>query len=345
MFVSLLARLLHLRRSKPAPPDSPAILVIRRNRMGDMICTLPLFKAIRAKFPKCRLVVACDGPGAPIARACPHVDAVIVLTQKSLTGRYPALIHDALRLQGFDIAIAVKGGFDYRLACLVRLSNAYQRIGFALDRKTESVAFAKKFYTHALLLPETIASDHQVETQHRLLEPLGISDAPGDPELPIPQESRDYADAILRQPPFVDSRGQRQPFVLINLACNRVYPLTDPELITFIQRILNETPYLIGLVSGPVRTPACISLLEKIASPRVIAVETPRVLDLAGFLIHATGFVAPEGGTTHLSALTNTPAIVLWSEGNFNKWRSRCTRHSYVTPAPPRRHIEASVDL
>ncbi|HEY0256557.1 MAG TPA: hypothetical protein VGC39_03860, partial [Candidatus Methylacidiphilales bacterium] len=53
-------------RHSPSHPDSPRILVIRRNRMGDMICTLPLLHALRKGYPTAHLTVACDPAGAPI---------------------------------------------------------------------------------------------------------------------------------------------------------------------------------------------------------------------------------------------------------------------------------------
>ena len=46
------APLLLARKHRPrAACDDPRLLVIRRNRMGDMICTLPLLRVLRTHFP------------------------------------------------------------------------------------------------------------------------------------------------------------------------------------------------------------------------------------------------------------------------------------------------------
>jgi len=84
---NLLALPLKLRRHHQPRhnPSDPRILVIRRNRMGDMIYTLPLLHALRRHYPQAHLTVACDPPGAPIARACESVNEVIVL--EPLAGR------------------------------------------------------------------------------------------------------------------------------------------------------------------------------------------------------------------------------------------------------------------
>ena len=94
---------------RPQPGSSgPRILVIRRNRLGDMLCTLPLLHALRSHFPQAHIAVACDSPGAPAARACQAVNDVIVLEPG--WNRLVSSLGDAVHLQGYDQVIAAKGG-------------------------------------------------------------------------------------------------------------------------------------------------------------------------------------------------------------------------------------------
>ena len=57
-------------------------------------------------------------------------------------------------------------------------------------------------------------------------------------------------------------------------------------------------------------------------------------MDLAALLEKAHLLITPEGGAAHLAAAMGTPALVLWSEGPFQKWRSRGKRHAYVHALP-----------
>lgn len=124
------AMTLRVRHPRPGPPSPgvPRILVIRRNRMGDMIYTLPLLHTLRRHHPRAHISVACDPLGAPIAQACEAVNDVVILA----TGWNPwqATYKNAGALQDYDWVIAAKGGFDRRLAVLARLTNATLRIGF-----------------------------------------------------------------------------------------------------------------------------------------------------------------------------------------------------------------------
>ncbi len=130
LFARALAASLRLaqRRSPRAVCDDPRILIIRRNRMGDMICTLPLIRALRRHYPKARVTIACDAAGVPIAQACSAIDHVIPLERGWYLWTMP--LQRPHEWQDFDWVIAAKAGFDRRLAALARLSNAARRIGF-----------------------------------------------------------------------------------------------------------------------------------------------------------------------------------------------------------------------
>src|ERR1700761_3741330 len=106
--IHMLARSLRLRsRYQPrAAATDPRILVIRRNRMGDMIYALPLLHALRRHFANAHITVACDPAGELIARCCGAVDEVIVL--KPGWNPWQATLKNAAALQGHDWVVAAK---------------------------------------------------------------------------------------------------------------------------------------------------------------------------------------------------------------------------------------------
>jgi len=303
-------------------PSDPRILIIRRNRMGDMIYTLPLLHALRRHFPKAHLTMVCDPPGAPIARTCPAVNEVIVL--QSGWNPWQALMKNAAVLQEYDWVIAAKGGFDRRLAVLARLTNAVVRIGFERHADRDSA-----YYTDPVALPPNPHDEHQIETLLRLLKPLGLvqpTEYTVDLGLIIPETSRVFAAGVLAQAPFIPSR----PFVLINLSSTVRLKFREEDFIGLMRWILATTELAIGLVGVPADQQKAVEIAHCMASNRIVAVETPGPLDLAALLQHAVCLITPEGGAAHLAAVVNTPAIVLWSEGPFKKWYSRGPGHVFV---------------
>jgi heptosyltransferase-3 len=298
----------------------PRILVIRRNRLGDMICTLPLLHALRRNLPTAHIAVACDEAGAPIARACGSVNQTIVLQSQGF--HWLRLFRDAKRLQGFDWVIAAKGGFDRRLASLGRLTNGIRRIGFA---EKDGGGFA--YYTDPVSLPGD-AREHQIETQLRLLSPLGITHATQslDLRLELPESAQNFATNLLSQVPLANGAG----LLLINISSTSRLLFRDEDFLELVAQLLTATDLTIGFVAAPAEQAKARDLAGHAKSKRVTAFATPGPLELAALLQRAAIFLTPEGGAAHLAAATDTPAVVLWSEGPFEKWRSRSDRHIFI---------------
>jgi ADP-heptose:LPS heptosyltransferase len=306
-FLDRLAPLLALRRKhqpRRTAPD-PRILVIRRNRLGDMIYTLPLLHALRRHHPQAHITVACDPLGEPIALACPAVNDVILLDP----GWNPiqAAFRNAAHLQDYDWVIAAKGGFDGRLAMLTRLTNAAVRIGFT---------------------PE-----HQIETLLRLLAPLGLAKPTGfsvNLSLKLPDSAVQFARETRLKPPFSEARR----FVLINISSTVPLKFGEEDFIALSKRLLNLTDLAIGFVASPKDQQKAREIVMCMASKRIVAVETPGPLELAALMDDAAFVLTPEGGAAHLAAARKRPALVLWSEGPFEKWHSRHERHVFVQNQP-----------
>jgi ADP-heptose:LPS heptosyltransferase len=317
---------LRRRHTPQASPIEPRILVIRRNRMGDMINALPLLHALRRHFPKCHLTVACDPRGEPIAQACPAVNEVVVLDPG--WNPWQAAFANASRLQDYDWVLAAKGGFDRRLAVLTRLTNAAIRIGFEkrLDRPSA-------YYTDPVAMPDASEEEHQIETLLRLLKPIGVIKSTAvsvDLSLRVPESSRAFAQQVLTQPVFASSSR----YMLINISSTVGIKFKEGDFIALAGRVLGSTTLAVGLVGAPTDQQKAHEIALCMGSKKIAAIDTASPLDLAALLENAAFFVTPEGGAAHLAATVNTPALVLWSEGPFKKWHSRGRRHLFVHAEP-----------
>ena len=315
----------------PAGPEKIGrILVIRRNRMGDMICTLPLLNALRQRFPAAYLRVVCDALGEPVARASGAVDDVHVL--KKGLNRWHMALRNVSALRGFDLAIGVKGGFDKVLAAMVRLSGARSRIGFqAVEAGSRSF-----FYTHPLPLPPP--GEHQVETCARLLAPLGITTVPLRFKIECPAAAQIFADDFLKK----SGLGSRRYFAVFNLSSNRGEYWPAGKYAEII-RWLAERGGAVIFSCLPTERKVALELAALAAPAPVAVAEPPSLLCLAALLERATLLLTPEGGCAHLAAATGTPAIVLWPpRGPLVKWRSRGALHFDLLGKPGMADIEVA---
>jgi heptosyltransferase-3 len=319
--VDILARALRIvRRAPAADAEAPRLLVIRRNRMGDMICTLPLLRALRRRFPRARLTVACDQAGFPIAQACAAVDRVILLRRGWRLWTAP--FGSPLQWQDFDCVIAVKAGFDRRLGGLARLTNAGRRIGY------ENAA-ASEFYTDPVPLPAELWNVHQIEATLGLLAPLGIAPRANpvdDLRLDLPDSALAFAKKLS---PFWKDRR----LVLINLSSTAPLCFRDEDFAGLIGELSARDDVRVGLVALPSDAPRAHRLSAN-GNNGVRVLATPGPLELAALIQHARVFVTGEGGGAHLAAAMGKPAVVLWSEGPFEKWYSRGPEHVFLRLEP-----------
>jgi ADP-heptose:LPS heptosyltransferase len=295
--------------------DLRRILVIRRNRMGDMICTLPLLRALREKFPQATLKVVCDELGAPIAQACEAVDEVVVL--KKGFNRLHTRFRNRRQLRNRDLTIGVKVGFDKTLAALIRCSGARYQIGFADDAKAS-------IYTHPVPLPPF--NEHQIDSCLRLLEPLGIKQPKLDLHLELPAKAIEFAEELATKNKFAG-----RSIVIFNLSYNRAAAWPLENFAELGRLVLQSTNGLIGLSCLPKDYLPAEKLRSQLNSDSVFILQPTTPLELAAVLRKTNLLVTPEGGAAHLAATTATPAIVLWPlHGVIDKWQSRCASHHQI---------------
>ncbi|HSI85636.1 MAG: glycosyltransferase family 9 protein [Candidatus Methylacidiphilales bacterium] len=348
VLVPLIAKLYARRPGVPAADASDSrpkrILILRRNRMGDMLCAYPLIRAIRLAYPEAVIHIACDKAALAVAQACPHADGAILL--RPGWHRWHMALRNAGDLQGYDVAVAVKGGFDLVLASLLRLTNAPMRIGFRpkdSERSGSDVAISSEisaFYTH--ILPPPPWGEHQMETCLRLAGPLlaaptksrhitdigsDIHAAIRDGALRISPDIRRWADDALTRivPGFSHAAGPSR-FALINISSTTPLKWKDAYFQEFVRRLVHDLSLPAAFVFAPADQPRAEVMVRALAIPGVTSLATPTPLHLAAVLQHAAFLFSPEGGAGHLASFTGTPLLLLWSEGPYEKWHPRAEK-------------------
>ena len=289
------------------------IAIIRRNRLGDLICTLPLIHTLRTRFPQSDILLVSDEAGCEVARWSGEVNRVSLF--KSAFPKFLNPWFNKRTFQGCDLVIAAKGGFDRGLAKVVRASEVAIRIGFDPCSPSD-------YYTHPIPLPEY---EHQIKTLFRLLLPLGI------------MEPSDYRFDL--SIPSIDSRlfdwesGEEKKRLLLTLTCNRGQYWPVDSYLDCIDRLLALGNTKIGVMKRP-EDLFSVDLDQRLRSRGVVIFEPMNLAVVANLLKSADGFITPEGGLAHLAACTGTATIVLWRpDGVIQKWGSTAKRHLDLQPS------------
>jgi ADP-heptose:LPS heptosyltransferase len=152
----------------------------------------------------------------------------------------------------------------------------------------------------------------------------------GDLNLRVPESARKFVEDILAEPPFVPQTR----YMVINFSSTVGLKFREEDFIALMRRVLSTTDLALALVAAPADQQKAQEIADCMASKRIIAVQTPGPLELAALLDRASFLLTPEGGAAHLAAAMGTSALVLWSEGPFEKWYSRGRNHAYVRAEP-----------
>lgn len=149
--------------------DYKNILVVRTDRIGDVVLSLPLAKIIKEKFPGCRITFLVRQYTKAVVEGNPYIDEVLTIFEEK--NSFPILTNVIkIRSKKFDTAIIVYPTFS--LALIIFLAGIKKRIGTGY--RLYSFLFNKKVYEH-----RKYAEKHELEYNISLLSKIGINPAIG----------------------------------------------------------------------------------------------------------------------------------------------------------------------
>jgi lipopolysaccharide heptosyltransferase II len=141
------------------------ILIVRTDRIGDVVLTLPLAGIIKKHIPDAKVTFLVSDYTKPLARNCKLIDEVITL--KTSNGRLKITENINLLKNKFDACIVAFPTF--KLALILFLSKIKIRIGTGY--RWYSFLFNKKIYEH-----RKYGKRHELEYNVQLLNHIGINE-------------------------------------------------------------------------------------------------------------------------------------------------------------------------
>ena len=145
--------------------DPKNILIVRTDRIGDVVLSLPLASIIKKHFPECTVTFLLREYTEPLATNNPDIDEVITL--KEVNGKPSVKENVQLLKNKFDVSIVAYP--TYPIALILFLSNIKTRIGTGY--RWYSFLFNKKNYEH-----RKDGKYHELEYNVHLLRQLGIDE-------------------------------------------------------------------------------------------------------------------------------------------------------------------------
>lgn len=281
------------------------ILVIRRDNIGDLVCTLPMLSSLRRQCPDAWIGVLCNSYNVAVLAGNSDIDAVFAYRKAKHrppgTSRLTIWLETAgllwrLRRRSIDLAIVASPGGE-RFA---RLVGAKQ------------------------IVADKQAPGHEAEACLDLLRPLGLSAEPG-PFSPVrPDHARRAALAARLE-------TRPGPVVGIHLSARRPSQRWPAERFAALARRLVASgkagQVLLFWAPGAADDPQhpgdddkAKEVLSALHGLPVIAMPTRTLEDLIAGLDLCDRVICADGGAMHLAAGLGKPIVCLFGDSSTTRW-------------------------
>jgi len=301
--------------------DRPAILLLRLERVGDLLMTLDAIAAVRASAPEATIDLIVGEWNEPVARLIPGLDRVETLNAPWLSRdaggqSFPAMAARAWawRRRGYDLAINFEG--DIRSNVLVGLSGARRRVGFEMagggPMLTDRVPFDPAVHTrtNALRLVERAFG---LAAGSRAMPRPGS----GSPRLGLPDEVRARAASLLA------GVADGAAVVVVHAGGGREIKQWNLERFADVVNRLSASHGAAFVWSGSAEDRELVATMRAGLRPDVGGIDLVGRVDLitlAAVLERADLLITGDTGPMHLGAALDVPLVAIFGPSDPARW-------------------------
>ncbi len=285
------------------------VLFLRHDRIGDMILTTGILRAIAQAYPTIQLDVLASPINAPILRAEPYVHEVVVARTKTPTS-WPGTFR-ALRRRRYDAVIDCMVTAPSLTTLLLMLaSGARYRIG---------VAQRGNDFAYTLRVPPRETAEHIVDQLGALLSAFGLQPATTDlrPRMELTRAERERGERAWRGE--VDDRPPSGLRLLVNVSAGR--PRTqwpDDRFVEVIRDARARFPTAEIVVIGSPRDRDRGARIASEGGARLVRDEGIR--DAMAIVAAADVVFTADTSIAHAATVFDKPAVVLYSSDYARVW-------------------------
>lgn len=310
-----------------------SVLILRYDKIGDMIVTRPVFRILKSRNPGLQVgVIASPGNRALIEHDA-NVDKCYVIGSNPLADFFEII---RARRAGYEVVLNLV--FN-RTTSGALLANLIAPGGTKIGQGDEKYGF---YYNVLLQLPRMqVPMTELLATYLEEVFGFRIKKAELDLSLNVPPASRNMVDQFLR------SHGlKKKSFAVVNLSVGeQVRKLTRVQYMSVIDFLRNVCKLPVLLISVSSEHKLARELAESSSAVRFPDSGSATLLEVAVLIEMARLVISPETSIVHFAAASKTPVVALYSSQKLDgEWVPFRVPHRIVT-APgkaPVSHIAPS---
>lgn len=301
--------------------QAPKILVIRRDNIGDLVCTTPLISALRRRHPGAHIAALVNTYNRQVLEGHPDLDAVYAYAKAKhrLPGQSRAALYwdkllllRKLRAQHFDYALLASPHPGASALLLARWIAPAHVAGYA-----EATGLVD------LALPQDASgAKHEVEHVFGLAKLFGIESAPGKISMTVDAAARARASAAL------GTRDPGRKLIALHISARKPSQRWPAgRYAELIQALAAEADFLLLWSPGAADHPQhpgddakAQAIMDAAGNLPLTAYPTQELRDLAAALSLADYVICSDGGAMHIAAALGKPILCFFGDSDATRW-------------------------
>ncbi|MGR3292469.1 MAG: glycosyltransferase family 9 protein [Candidatus Scalindua sp.] len=280
-----------------------SILVVRLDRIGDMVMTTPIFRALKEKWPDVQVTVLTNPINKNIIINNPFIDYILVYDRENMHKGFNSRIifFRSIREREFDLVIDPYLDYELKTSFITRFVGNRFRLGFEF-------AGREIFYNiryDANVFPASTEKKHMIDYNLDLVTCLGVETKQRQPEIFLGSDEKEKAYNLLEKAgvnpenriigihPGGHYESQRWPIKKFAAISDCLITNYGIKVILFAGR--EEKPLMSEFKDYAVETPIILNDLS--------------LREFMSTLSHCSLFLCNNSGPLHIATALNIPTV------------------------------------
>ncbi len=277
------------------------ILIVRTDRIGDVLLSTPVIKALRDNYPYAYIAMMVSPYGKNIVEDNPYLDEVIVYDKDGKHKSWGRSLKFALNLKKkrFDLAVILHPTNRVHLVAFfagIRRRVGYGRkLGFLLTDRIKHI--------------KQLGEKHESEYALDLVRYLGIEPKEKTLFLPINPESEAWVEELFKHEEI--KKTDRLLAIHPGASCpSKIWP--NERFADVADRLIARYGFKALVIAGPKDLALAESVIRHMHKPAVNLSGKTSVSQLASILKRCNLFISNDSGPVHIACAVGTPVISIF---------------------------------
>lgn len=286
------------------------VLFLRPEKIGDMVISLPIFDALKEKYPHISISILASPRSLSLVKDDPRFDNVFVYRKRLIRDIRELM---AIRSEKFDVVLDMIDDDSVTTLFYSQLASSQGvRIGIGKNRHAD---FYDYNHNHA-----DGVGGHIVDNTMKLLEPFGINAPASRPSPPyVPESATEKVERWL-----IETAPPGLPLIGINLSAGRPNRIWLPERSRALCEILLEEINLrLVIIVAPNDRSRGVELISHLNDRAILVPPGLGLLEVSVLISRLDLLISPDTSLIHIARSFNIPVVGLYSRAtkNFQRWR------------------------